>query len=45
MVIILKQLYVNIIIYSISFYASKYKKVIKPLMCYNAEFSIYFNNL
>ena len=36
----MKQLYINIILYSISFSASKYKKVIKPLMCYNAEFYI-----
>ena len=40
MVIILKQLLINIILYSISFSASKYKKVIKPLMCYDTEFSI-----
>ena len=36
-----KQLYINIILYSISSSASKYKKVIKPLMYFNAEFSIF----
>ena len=30
----------RIVLYSISSSASKYKKVIKPLMCYNAEFYI-----